>query len=192
MGGPDSPQAAEMLDSIRGDRDGRLTDSLAGDYRQKRGTIIMSSHPPGEVSNRRKAAAIRLLSAAVDDESAPLYLRVQSARTLLQQQKEAKPADPDESEPSGSPASTIIEIDGQEFVRIGNGPKVVILPYNRRKFIVEDRERARLERLAETQIDDDEPQSTEPQLTPRPPTGRERLRLMRERHRAIREAPFGA
>ena len=182
-----------MLDSIRGDRDGRLTDSLAGDYRQKRGTIIMSSHPPGEVSNRRKAAAIRLLSAAVDDESAPLYLRVQSARTLLQQQKEAKPADPDESEfPSGSPASTIIEIDGQEFVRIGNGPKVVILPYNRRKFIVEDRERARLERLAETQIDDDEPQSTEPQLTPRPPTGRERLRLMRERHRAIREAPFGA
>jgi hypothetical protein len=34
----------------------------------------MSSHPPGEVSNRRKAAAIRLLSATVDDESAPIYL----------------------------------------------------------------------------------------------------------------------
>jgi hypothetical protein len=59
-GGPDSPQAAETLDSIREDRDGRLNISVAGDYRQKRGTI-MSSHRPGEVSNRREAAAIRLL-----------------------------------------------------------------------------------------------------------------------------------
>ena len=53
----------------------------------------MSSHPAGAVSNRRKSAAIKLLADTIDDASAALYLRVQAARTLLQQQKEPGPAE---------------------------------------------------------------------------------------------------
>jgi hypothetical protein len=148
----------------------------------------MPRTPKGEISKRLKAKAIRLLGATVDDESAPIYLRVMSARSLLAQPKpEPKPA-ADEGEPIASTTQRIVSIDGREFVQIGNGPKVVLLPYNSRKYIsAEDRERERLERLAELPMADvDEPQLAEPQ--PRKLTGKERLRLMRARRRAMREA----
>jgi hypothetical protein len=154
----------------------------------------MSSHPAGAVSNRRKAAAIRLLSTTVDDESAPLYLRVQSARSLLQVKPAEKPDDDDgDAEfPSGE-AKVIILGPGEAYQPAeGSDSKVVILPSNGREFVAEDRERQRLARLAALPLaDDDEPEPLEVRASdplPRKLTGKQRLRLLRARRKAMREA----
>jgi hypothetical protein len=151
----------------------------------------MSSHPPGEVSNRRKAAAIRLLSATVDDESAPIYLRVMSARSLLAQPKpESKPAEDEAEFPRG--AKVVILADGQEYERIQGHGTVVILPANGRERLAEERQRQRLERLAETQIADDEPDFEPPSPAAEPvkvvSRGKALLREIRARRKAMREA----
>jgi hypothetical protein len=160
----------------------------------------MSSHPAGTVSNRRKAAAIRLLSTTVDDESAPLYLRVQSARTLLQQQKEeSKPAEDDGEFPRGG-GGVIILKPGEVYDPAAHSQsavilpsKVVILPSNGRELVAEDRERQRLARLAALPLaDDDEPEPLPEVPVPPAPvkklSGRERLRLLRAKRKAMREA----
>ena len=142
-----------------------------------------------EVNKRQRAAAIRVLDAAVNDESAPLYIRVQSARCLLTTKLEPKPpADDPDATPRVAPPQTEI-IDGAEFVRIAGRDRDILLPSNGRMFVREER----LKQLAEMPVaaDDDEAEPVAPTSEPvaRKPTGKERLKLVRARKRAIRAAP---
>ena len=126
----------------------------------------MPRPPAGEVSKRLKAKAIRVLADTIDDPGAALYLKVQSARTLLQQQK-IEPKDEDEDEfPSGSGGRVVILKPGEKYDPAVHNPdgkvgivlpaKVVILPSNGRENIAEERRLERLARLAEISIPDDE------------------------------------
>ncbi len=149
----------------------------------------MPRPPAGEVSKRRQTKAIKLLAATVDDELAALYLRVMSARTLLQQPKPEKPAEDEGKFPSG--ARIVILRDGEEYEHTGDGT-VIVLPSNRREGLAEERQRQRLERLAELAIeDDDEPPVSEPPAPPPEPLkivsrGKAVLREIRARRRALR------
>ena len=148
----------------------------------------MPRTPKGDVSKREKAKAIKLLAATVDDESAPIYLRVQSARSLLQVKPTEKPADDPGEFPTGAKVIDSLA-PGQPFVHEGDGP-AVILPSIGRASLVEQRERRRLERLAEVSIvDEDEALLTPP--SPRKSAGRDRLRMIRASRKATRDAPFG-
>ncbi len=146
--------------------------------------------PKGEISKRQKAKAIKLLAATVDDESAPIYLRVMSARSLLAQPKPPPPPAENESEfPSG--AKVIILADGEQYEHTGDGP-VIVLPSNGRERLAEERQRQRLEHLAELAIEDDEePPILEPLPPPAEPVkiisrGKALLREIRARRRALR------
>ena len=133
-----------------------------------------------------KGAAIRLLSAVVDDPKAALYLEVQAARSLLQVKPEAKPED--EGEPVASAPQIVETIDGQEFIRIEGRDRDILLPSNGRRFVREER----LKQLAEMLVAaDDEAEPVAPTSEPvaRKPTGKERLKLVRAKRKAIRAAP---
>jgi hypothetical protein len=157
----------------------------------------MPRPPAGEVSKRLKAKAIRVLADTIDDPGAALYLKVQSARTLLQQQK-IEPKDEDEDEfPSGSGGRVVILKPGEKYDPAVHNPdgkvgivlpaKVVILPSNGRENIAEERRLERLARLAEISIPDDESMPEVAAPPPRKPTGRELLKRLRARRRAERE-----
>ena len=126
----------------------------------------------------------------------PIYLRVMSARSLLAQPTPEKPAEDHEGGAPRSGGGVIVLKPGEEYDP-ANYPhitgKVIILPSrDAAPPSVEDRQRQRLERLAEMQMvdnDDDPEPLVEVPPPPRPLTGRQRLKLMRERRRATREAP---
>jgi hypothetical protein len=157
----------------------------------------------GDVSRRLKASAIRLLGATVDDKNAPLYLKVQAARSLLQVKPEPKPDEDDDEFPTGAGGRVVILKPGETYDPAVHNPdgkvgivlpaKVVILPSNGRENIAQERERDRLAALAELPIadGDDEP-SPLPDVAvlppPRKPGGRELLKRLRAKRRAEREA----
>ena len=74
---------------------------------------LMSRTPRGQVSQRQRAKAIRLLTAVVDDEKAALYWRVQAARSLLAQKP---PEAEDDDEPMGPPVRIILPSNGRENI----------------------------------------------------------------------------
>ncbi len=73
----------------------------------------MGRTPRGFVSGRQRQKAIRLLTAAVDDDKLLMYWRVQAARSLLAQKP---PEAEDDDEPMGPPVRIILPSNGRENI----------------------------------------------------------------------------
>ena len=73
----------------------------------------MSRTPRGQVSQRQRQKAIRLLTAVVDDEKAALYWRVQAARSLLAQKRPEAEYD---DEPMGPPVRIVLPSNGRDNI----------------------------------------------------------------------------
>jgi hypothetical protein len=121
-----------------------------------------------------------LLDAAMNDESAQLYIRVHSARALLQLKK----LEP-EVEPATAPVtpSEVVTVDGQQFIQIRGARLTILLPKK------DEAPVPSLEALASMQVEEEEVEEIEPVVNEPVKRGskREIAKRIRDRKRLARE-----